>query len=100
MTISSRLIRMILVEYFCMFGKLSCPSVFSSTMSNLSIKPRKALNKAYLKVKPSREHINTFKENLSNLLKKVSPNESEEFNKNLLSRFLRDTYYYPDYFIN
>jgi adenine-specific DNA-methyltransferase len=62
--------------------------------------PRKALNKAYLKVKPGREQINTFRTNLTNLLKQVSPDESEEFNKNLLSRFLRDTYYHPDYFIN
>ena len=64
------------------------------------LKPRKALNKAYLKVKPGREQIHTFKANLGTLLKQVSPDESEEFNKNLLSRFLRDTYYHPDYFIN
>jgi len=64
------------------------------------LKPRKALNKAYLKVKPGREQINTFKVNLGSLLNQVSPDESEEFNKNLLSRFLRDTYYHPDYFIN
>ena len=69
-------------------------------MSRLSIKPRKALNKAYLKVKPGREVINSFKANLDHMLKQISPDESEEFNKNLLSRFLRDTYYHPDYFIN
>ncbi len=64
------------------------------------LKPRKTLNKAYLKVKPGIEQINTFRTNITNLLNQVSADESEEFNKNLLSRFLRDTYYQPDYFIN
>ncbi len=62
--------------------------------------PRKALNKAYLKVKPERRQIDDFNSNLQALLSQVSPDESEEFNKNLLSRFLRDTYYHPDYFHN
>lgn len=69
-------------------------------MYNLSVKPRKALNKAYLKVKPARRQVDDFKANLEALLSRVSPDESEEFNKNLLSRFLRDTWYHPEYFIN
>ncbi len=62
--------------------------------------PRKALNKAYLKLKPGRAQVNAFKEQLQKLLRHASPQESEEFNKNLISRFLRDTYYHPEYFIN
>ena len=69
-------------------------------MEKNKLMPRKALNKAYLKVKPGRAQINTFRTNISNLLNQVSAEESEEFNKNLLSRFLRETYYHPDYFIN
>ncbi len=68
---------------------------------NLSIlKPRKALNKAFLKVKPNRSQIETFKSNLITLLDQINESESEEFHKNLVSDFLKNTYYNPDYFIN
>jgi adenine-specific DNA-methyltransferase len=63
-------------------------------------KPRKALNKAFLKVKPSRSSIETFKTNLSELIDRTNENESEEFHKNLVSDFLKNTWYSPDYFIN
>ncbi|GAB2564464.1 type IIG restriction enzyme/methyltransferase [Spirosoma aerophilum] len=64
------------------------------------IKPRKALNKAYLKVKPNRTDIEAFKENLITLLDHINDAESEEFHKNLVSRFLHDTYYGTNHFIN
>jgi len=68
---------------------------------NLNIlKPRKALNKAFLKVKPNRNIIEVFKENLINLLDKVNEKESEEFHKNLVSDFLKNTWYSPNHFIN
>jgi hypothetical protein len=64
------------------------------------LKPRKALNKAFLKVKPNRIEIECFKANLSQLLDRVNDSESEEFHKNLLSDFLKDTYYKQNHFIN
>lgn len=62
--------------------------------------PRKALNKAYLKVKPQRTEIDKFKSNLVTLLEQVNHSESEEFNKIVLADFLKNTYYSPHHFIN
>ena len=61
-----------------------------------------SLNKAFLKVKPDREGFETFKFNLRRLLEQTETNraESEEFHKNLISDFLKNTYYSPSYFIN
>lgn len=67
---------------------------------SIVIKPRKALNKAYLKVKPNRSDIESFKTNLTTLLDHINDAESEEFHKNLVSRFLHDTYYGTTHFIN
>ncbi len=64
------------------------------------LKPRKALNKAFLKLKPVRSDIERFKANLINLLDKINDAESEEYHKNLLSDFLKNTYYEPAHFIN
>jgi hypothetical protein len=62
--------------------------------------PRKAINKAFLKVKPNRTEIEGFKVNLIALLDRTNDTESEEFHKNLVSDFLKKTYYDPNYFIN
>jgi len=64
------------------------------------LKPRKALNKAFLKVKPNRTEIEAFKANLITLLERINDTESEEFHKNLVSDFLKKTYYDPTHFIN
>jgi len=64
------------------------------------LQPRKALNKAFLKVKPNRENIETFKNNLIKLLDQTNETESEEFHKNLVSDFLKSTYYRANHFIN
>lgn len=64
------------------------------------IKPRKALNKAFLKIRPDRIGIELFKSKLILLLDSSKANESEEFHKNLISDFLKNTYYSPHYFIN
>lgn len=70
-------------------------------MNNLKeLKPRKALNKAFLKVKPNRSEIERFKSNLITLLDRTNDTESEEFHKNLVSDFLKDTYYKQNHFIN
>jgi len=65
-----------------------------------SLKPKKALNKAFLKVKPNRTEIERFKTNLIQLLDRTNDTESEEFHKNLVSDFLKKTYYDPNHFIN
>ncbi|ULQ55852.1 Eco57I restriction-modification methylase domain-containing protein [Flavihumibacter rivuli] len=64
------------------------------------LKPRKALNKAFLKVKPNRTEIEGFKTNLITLLDRTNDTESEEFHKNLVSDFLKETYYKQNHFIN
>jgi hypothetical protein len=69
-------------------------------MQNHILKPRKALNKAFLKVKPNRKDIEIFKTHLKQLLERTNDTESEEFHKNLVSDFLKDTYYKQNHFIN
>ncbi len=64
------------------------------------LQPQQSLNKAFLKVKLSRHDLDQFKINLNKLLTQTNSNESEEFNKNLLIKFLRDTYYQDQYLIN
>jgi hypothetical protein len=64
------------------------------------LNPRKALNKAFLKVKPNRSEIERFKANLSQLFDRINDSESEEFHKNLVSDFLKKTWYDPAHFIN
>lgn len=64
------------------------------------IKPRQSLNKAFLKVKPNRNEIEDYKKNLIALLDCINDTESEEFHKNLISDFLKDTYYKQSHFIN
>lgn len=64
------------------------------------LQPRKALYKAYLKVKPVRSDIEKFKSHLIGVLDQINEAESEEFHKNLLSDFLKKTYYDPAHSIN
>ncbi len=65
-----------------------------------SLKPKKALNKAFLKVKPNRTEIECFKTNLIQLLDRIADTEHEEFNKNLVIDFLKKTYYDPNHYVN
>ena len=53
------------------------------------LKPGKSLNKAYLKVKPNRSDIESFKSNLIQLIDQTNDTGSEEFHKNLVSDFLK-----------
>ncbi len=69
-------------------------------MNLKQLKPRKALNKAFLRLKPNRSQIETFKANLTQLLDRINDQESEEFHKNLVTDFLKKTYYEPNHFIN
>ncbi len=58
-----------------------------------SLTPKKSLNKAYLKEKVTRTNIERFKSNLVEFLNNVNERESEEYFKNLVTKFLYDTYY-------
>ena len=69
-------------------------------MKTQILNPKKALNKAFLKLKPNRAGIETFKQYLIQLLDRINDTESEEFHKNLIIDFLKKTYYEPDRFIN
>ena len=69
-------------------------------MTTNLLEPRKALNKAFLKIKPSRSHIEIFKTNLIAVLDAINEKETEEFHKNLVIDFLKKTYYDPNYSVN
>jgi len=64
------------------------------------LNPRLSLNKAFLKAKPNRLEMDFFKVNLISLLDHINENESEEFHKNLVSDFLKNTYYANKHYIN
>ena len=61
---------------------------------------KQTLNRVYLKIKPDTETIQVFQANLTRLLEQCDSKKSEEFNKNLLIDFLKNTYYTDRYFIN
>jgi len=64
------------------------------------LKPREALNKAFLKSRVHRSSIDLFKTNLIRLLDRSNDVESEEYHKNLVSDFLKRTFYNNAHFIN
>ncbi len=59
----------------------------------IPLNPRKLLHKAFLKRKPCRAQIENFKANLTHLLERTNDTESEEFHKNLVLYFLKETHY-------
>jgi hypothetical protein len=69
-------------------------------MTISALTPQNSLNKAFRKVKPIRTDIERFKTNLIQLLDHSNDSESEEFHKNLVSDFLKKTWYEPRHFIN
>ena len=69
-------------------------------MNTILLEPRKALNKAFLKIKPNRTFIESFKTNLIQILDSINEKETEEFHKNLVIDFLKKTYYDPNYSVN
>jgi len=61
---------------------------------------RNSINKTYLKVKPNWTQIETFQKNITNLFDQIKESESEKFHKNIISEFLKNTYYSPNNYIN
>ncbi len=64
------------------------------------LKPRRALNKAFLKVKPNRSDIERFKQCLIGLIDGIDEAKREEFHKTLLTDFLKKIHYDGKHFIN
>ncbi len=62
-------------------------------MLSATVNIKKSFNEAFLKVKPDRSQIESFKTNLSYYLNQIKESESEEFHKNIISNFLKNTYY-------
>ena len=69
-------------------------------MSQNLLSPRQSLNKSFLKLKPSRKDIEHFKSNLIGFLDGINEKESEEFQKNLISDFLKKIAFEPNFYIN
>lgn len=76
------------------------PLLRRQRMRHLKIRPRQALNKAYLKQKPERKAIEAFKAALIGMLDHAKAGESEEYHKNLVSTFLKDSGFTPAHYIN
>ncbi|EKD80963.1 MAG: hypothetical protein ACD_39C02073G0004 [uncultured bacterium] len=55
--------------------------------------PLKSLSKAYLKQSLKREQIELFKANLARMFERICSDEHEEHLKNIVSDFLKDTWY-------
>ncbi|WP_257670927.1 DUF7149 domain-containing protein, partial [Parapedobacter tibetensis] len=68
------------------------------TFSILDLKD--SLDKAYRLIKPRREDLNKFKQNLINLLSHIEAQHSEENIKIHLMDFLKNTFYHPDYLVS
>ena len=66
-------------------------------MQKKTLTPHKAVNKSFLKLKPSRKQIDHFKENFIDLFEKINDNESEEFQKNLIADFLKKNSFLKQY---
>jgi adenine-specific DNA-methyltransferase len=56
-------------------------------------KPAKKINKGYLKQDLNRDQIDLFKMNLKTMFTRINDTESEEHLKNIVSDFLKDTFY-------
>ena len=61
------------------------------------VKIDRAINRTYFKQSLNYADINLFKTNFKQLFAKVDTNEGEEHNKNIVSNFLRDTFYKEKY---
>ncbi len=55
--------------------------------------PVKSLNKAYLRQSLKRDQIELFKDNLKRMFERIRTDEHEEHLKNIVSDFLKDTWY-------
>ncbi|MBI1780175.1 MAG: type II restriction endonuclease, partial [Sphingobacteriales bacterium] len=69
-------------------------------MKLFPLKPSAALNEAYRKQSLNQEQIKIFKQHFHILFSRINESESEEYNKNIIADFLKDTYYKGQHEIN
>ena len=61
---------------------------------------KKSINPAFFRQPVPQNEIERLKKTLSVYLSSGKPEESEEFHKNLIKKFLEETFYSPDYAVN
>jgi hypothetical protein len=61
---------------------------------------KKSINPAFFRQPVPQNEIERLKKALSVYLSSGKPDESEEFHKNLIKKFLEETFYSPDYAVN
>lgn len=81
-------------------AKLQFKSGQADFHSMNSRKPHQTVNKAYRKLKIQQNDLDKFRKNLRTMLDQMNPGESEEYHKNLIQAFLKDTFYGSRYAIN
>ena len=64
------------------------------------ISPKKAVNAAFYRLPVLQAEMERLKNNFEIYLKSGKADESEEFHKNLIKKFLEDTFFSPDYAVN
>ncbi|MBO4698378.1 Eco57I restriction-modification methylase domain-containing protein [bacterium] len=64
------------------------------------ISPKKAVNAAFYRLPVLQAEMERLKNNFEIYLKFGKADESEEFHKNLIKKFLEDTFFSPDYAVN
>ena len=69
-------------------------------MNIIPLKVSATLNDAYRKQTLTAKQITTFKQNMFILFSRINDAESEEYNKNIIADFLKDTYYKGPHEIN
>ena len=69
-------------------------------MNSIALTIQQTLSKIYFKKPVSLEKIENFKNKAKELLQNLNTQESEEYNKNFISDFLKTIYYSSEYFIN
>jgi type II restriction/modification system DNA methylase subunit YeeA len=62
--------------------------------------PSQSINKVYLKQSISKSNFDDFTNNLLSLISNTNKEETEEHNKNVISDFLKKSFYTPDYYVN
>lgn len=63
------------------------------------LKPHQSILKAYLREQVEEQDLQSFRKSMQHLLESIKTDESEEFNKNLVIKFLNESLY-KDYLVN
>src|ERR1039457_6119432 len=69
-------------------------------MKNNILTPSKSIHPAYRRIPVVKQEVDVFATHLSDFLKAINKNESEEYNKNVFIKFLNDSFYHDKNNIN